>query len=293
MDNIIVNRRLLPSTVARLLGGRLLGAVESAEVGFVIEEIRIRANRRVWVCGGGRNIPLDAAVSADELEEILLRACGGSLYAVADSIKQGYLPAGEGVRIGVSGEWTQGGIRNISSLAIRIPHRISVDVSPLRELLDRLGDGRGLLVFSPPMGGKTSLLREIARELSSGERPLRVVVVDTRCELGFSLGEGDLCLDLLCGYPRREGIEIASRTLGAEAVVCDEIGAGDCDAIRELHGGGVPLIATAHAATLGDLLSKRGISELHRDGIFGAYIELDRRQDPPYIIHRREDCYGA
>lgn len=290
MDNVIVNRNLLPPAAARLLRGRLLEAVENAKADFAIEEIRIKANRRIWVCGGEQNIPLDAVADADELEEVLLRACGGSLYAVADSIKQGFVPAEAGVRIGVSGEWTQGGIRNISSLAIRIPHRISVDVSLLRNILDGFGDGRGLLLFSPPMGGKTSLLREVARGLSSGEKPLRVVAVDTRRELGFSLDTADLCLDLLSGYPRREGLEIAARTLGAQAVVCDEISFGDCEAIKELHGGGVPLIATAHAATLSDLLSKRGISELHRDGIFGAYIELDRVRDPPYVIYRREEC---
>ena len=133
------------------------------------------------------------------------------------------------------------------------------------------------------------MLREIARELSSGEKPMRVVVVDTRKELGYSLDCDGLCLDILSGYPRRIGIEIASRTLGAQIVICDEIGAGESDAICELHGGGVPLVASAHAADLSDLLSKRGISELHRAGVFGGYVELTRNTDPPYKIHTREE----
>ena len=87
-----------------------------------------------------------------------------------------------------------------------------------------------------------------------------------------------------------EGIEIALRTLGAQAVICDEIGAGDADAICELHGGGVPLIASAHASGLSDLLSRRGIDALHKSGVFGAYIELLRGQDPSYKIYMREDC---
>ncbi len=292
MDNVIINRRILPQAVERLLPERLLRAVENADTDFVPEELRIRAERRIWVCGGGKNLMLDESSSAEEVEEVLMRACGGSLYSVAESIKQGFVFAGEGVRVGVCGEWTSGGVRSISSLAIRIPHRISVDVSPLRRAVDGFCDGRGLLLYSPPLGGKTSLLREIARGFSSGARPMRVVVVDTRGELGFSLDSRELCLDLLSGYPRRVGIEIAARTLGAQLVVCDEIGSGDSEAIIELHGGGVPLIASAHAADLSDLLLRRGIAELHRAGVFGAYVEVDRSREPPYLIHSREECNG-
>ena len=75
-------------------------------------------------------------------------------------------------------------------------------------------------------------------------------------------------------------------------VVCDEIGAGEADAIRELHGGGVPLIASAHAADISDLLSKKGIKELHKEGVFGAYIHLTRGRDPWYECFIREDCLG-
>ena len=290
MDNVIINRQLLPREVAELFPPHILWEIERASTGLVIEEIRIKLARRIWVCGEGRNVILDVSPSASELEEILLRACGGSLYAYSESIKNGFIPASCGIRIGVCGEWTVGGVRKISSLVIRIPHRISCDVRAIRSALEGFGYSRGLLLFSPPLGGKTSMLREIARELSSGENPMRVVVVDTREELGYSLDSDRLCIDILSGYPKKAGIEIASRTLGAQIVICDEIGAGESDAICELHGGGVPLIASAHAADLSDLLSKKGISQLHRAGVFGGYVELLRHAEPPYKIHRREDC---
>ena len=288
MKNVIIERRVLPQSVAALLPQELLWAIETSEISAV-EEIRIRSGRRIWVCGGGRNIALDASVSGDVLEEILVRACGGSLYSASESIKRGYVFAGDGVRVGVGGEWTAGGIRNITSLAIRVPRRVKIDVRCVRQLLEGFGMSRGLLVFSPPLGGKTSFLREAARELASGDRPLRVVVVDTRGELEYSL-DGELCLDVLSRYPRKEGIEISSRTLGAQVVVCDEIGAGEAEAICELHGGGVPLIASAHAASLTDLLSRRGIDTLHRAGVFGAYLELARGQEPPFKCYFSEDC---
>ena len=288
MENLIIERRTLPQSLAALLPKEILWAIESAKLSQ-IEEIRIRRGGRVWICGCGRNIALEIRVGSELFEEILLRACGGSLYSAEETIKRGYICARNGVRVGVGGEWTVGGIRNISSLAIRVPHRVKIDASCVRELLDEFVMSRGLLVFSPPLGGKTTFLREAARLLSSGEKPLRVVAVDSRGELEYSL-DGDLCIDILSRYPQKEGIEIASRTLGAQVVICDEIGAGETDAICELHGGGVPLIASAHAADISDLLSRRGIDSLHRAGVFGAYIELLRGGERPYKCYYREDC---
>lgn len=288
MENLIIQRRLLPQSLVSLLPKEMLAAIEGAELSAV-EEIRIRRGRRIWVSEGGRNIAIEFAVSAELIEEILVRACGGSLYSAEETIKHGYIYACNGVRVGVGGEWTAGGIRNVTSLAIRVPHRVEIDAGCVRELLNDFAMSRGLLVFSPPLGGKTSFLREAVRVLSSGERPLRVVVVDSRGELEYSL-DGDLCIDILSRYPKKEGIEIAARTLGAQVVVCDEIGAGETDAICELHGGGVPLIASAHAASISDLLSRRGIDSLHRMGVFGAYIELFRGCERAYKCHYREDC---
>ena len=289
MENLIIGKKALSKAVADLLPRRVLWAVESLTADFEIEEIRLRRDGNVWVCGGRENLDLGVKITGEEIEDILIKACGGSVYSSADSIKKGYVFAGDGVRVGVCGEWTSGGVRKISSLAVRVPHRVKIDVSGVRPLLEGFGMSRGLLAFSPPLGGKTSFLREAARALSSGESPLRVVVVDTRGELAYSL-DGNLCIDILSRYPRKEGIEIASRTMGAQVVVCDEIGGGEYGAISELHGGGVPIVASAHAAGLADLLSKKGISELHKDGVFGAYLELFRGQDPPYKCHFWEDC---
>lgn len=288
MENLIVERNMLPRGVSSLLPRELAFAVELAELEQV-EEIRIRSGHRVWVSGGGKNVALDVTVSKSVLEDILVRACGGSLYSCEETIRLGYVTTEDGIRLGVTGEWTEGGVRSPNFLVIRVPRRVRCDVGFVRGLLDSFGMSRGLLAFSPPLGGKTSFLREVARSLSSGEDPLRVVAVDTRGELGFSL-DGELCLSLLSHYPRRDGLEIAARTLGAQVVVCDEIGAGEADAIRELHGGGVPLIASAHAADISDLLSRRGIDELHKAGVFGAYIELFRGQAQRYKCYKREDC---
>ena len=106
---------------------------------------------------------------------------------------------------------------------------------------------------------------------------MRTVVIDTRGELAFANEGRDLCLDVLSGYPRRQGIEIATRCLNAEVIICDEI--GDYEEAMSLvasHNCGVPLIASAHAGSVEQLLSRTGLRLLHEAKIFGAYVGLER-----------------
>ena len=141
---------------------------------------------------------------------------------------------------------------------------------------------RGVLIYSPPGIGKTTLLRSVAVMLASGgwsegTEPLRTVVIDTRGELAFASEGRDLCLDVLSGYPRRRGIEIATRCLNAEVIICDEI--GDYEEAMSLvasHNCGVPLIASAHAGSVNQLLSRTGLRLLHEAKIFGAYVGIER-----------------
>jgi stage III sporulation protein AA len=103
------------------------------------------------------------------------------------------------------------------------------------------------------------------------------VVVDTRGELGFDTEGRGLCLDILKGYPRARGVEIATRTLSAQVIICDEI--GDTDEAMSMvsaHHGGVPLVASAHGGSLPELLRRTGIRLLHESGLFGAYVGIRR-----------------
>ena len=125
--------------------------------------------------------------------------------------------------------------------------------------------------------GKTTLLRSLAKILASGEPAVRVSVIDTRGELGYSLGEHDLCVDILSGYPKHTGISIAARTLSPQVIICDEIGSrAEAEAICEAQGCGVPLIATAHASSVRELLGRSGMGILHRSGCFLNYVGISR-----------------
>ena len=129
------------------------------------------------------------------------------------------------------------------------------------------------------------MLRNLARTLASGDSPLRVVVVDTRGELSAGLSGRGLCVDSLSGYPHREGIEIASRSMGAEVIVCDEIcGEDEARVIVEAGSGGVPLLASAHAFDLAGLFCRADMTKLHRAGAFLAYVGVDRHRQDPFFV---------
>ena len=265
--------RLLPPALAAEIARRATGAVE---------ELRLKRGRRCWMVCDGRNVMLDEIMTERQISDALTRICGGSAYAFADGIRQGFLPYEGGVRVGLVGRaCSENGktvsVREISTLCLRIPTHARVEVGTLLSLLRGFDRVWGLLLYAPPGGGKTTALRALARGLSSGESPRRVVVVDTRGELSTGLSGRNLCVDILRGYPRREGMEIAARSLGAEAVICDEIcGAEDAEAVIGLVSGGVPVIASAHGASLGGLLTSADMRALHRAMAFGAYVRIDR-----------------
>lgn len=272
--------------------------------GGTIEEIRLRAGRRASLTVGGRNIMTDAALTETDLTAILTRMCGGSLYAYSQTIHQGYVTLPDGVRVGVAGravceEGRVIGVCEITGLCIRLPHRHGSMGGAVCRLLRRLNCGetapQGILIYAPPGEGKTTLLRAVTAGLSGGDggSPLRTVVVDTRGELGFETDGRGLCLDILRGYPRARGVEIATRTLSAQVIICDEI--GDTEEALSLissHHGGVPLIASAHGGTVGELLRRTGIRLLHEARLFGAYVGIrrDGRGDFTYRITPRAEA---
>ena len=272
------------------LSDELLSAIPNEVVQYIvknfsvrdIEEIRLRTNKYSTCVIKGANLCIPIALEKQEITEILKKLCGGSLYAFSDTINKGYISLPGGVRVGVVGKaTTQGGeiigVYDISSLCIRIPHKTFSVGHQICTLLSRLEYRKGVLIYSSPGVGKTTVLRGVCKLLSTGENSKRVVVIDSRGELAFDMNEHDMCIDILSGYPKGRGIEIATRVMNPQLIVCDEI--GDTEEACELvsaNNCGIPFLATAHAGSIDELLSRTGIRLLHEAGVFGAYVKISR-----------------
>ena len=291
----------IPSAVMELLPYRIADAINQIRMdGRLGEEIRIRCKRSSSLTvSGGEQIDLGVSLSREEMDGAVDRLCGGSLYAHGDTIKNGYISIFGGIRVGVCGRAAIDhgqmiGVSEISSVCIRLPHAIKADVGVICKLLEKHAYSKGVLIYSPPGEGKTTVLRSVSAELSriaAGAKSLRVAVVDTRGELEYGLSNQYLATDILSGYPKGIGIEIALRTLNANVIICDEIGNEDeAKAVLEVSNGGAALVASAHAYDIESLMSKKSIRTMHQMGVFGAYVGIKRQGgEYHYTVTEREE----
>ncbi|MBE6607484.1 MAG: hypothetical protein E7633_02860 [Ruminococcaceae bacterium] len=269
---------------------------EAYKIGGGINEIRMRANRHLSLNYKGKNIILSYLVSEEMLSECVMIFCKNSLYSYMDAIKEGYIPFENSIRVGVCGEAVCEGskivnVHSIKSLNIRIPTSIYGVGRSLYNKLYEGGFNDSAVIFSPPGIGKTTLLRELAVTLSKGNPPKRVALIDSRYELCDSAVMKEENIDVYSGYPKAKGIELATRTMSPEYIICDEIGAEEADSILSVQSGGVPLIVGAHAYSVEKLIASGSFSKLHKAGIFDLYVKIniasggERRLD---IIPRNE-----
>lgn len=262
---------LLPLSLAREIRG--------AAVGLAVAELRLRRGRRaslsVYQGGALRNLSLSYALSGAEIEGVFQALCGDSVYTHEDTLRQGYLRLRGGCRVGVGGvAVTEKGrllrLWEVGSLVLRFHRRQTGAAGGLLSLFREEGACRkSILVYGPSGTGKTTLLREFAREISRGEGGLRTALLDARGEFGAF--EEDCLLDILEGYPTGDGVEIAVRTLSPQVLVLDEIGKEEAASLFYAVGCGVPLVASAHGGSVEELCQRRGLGELIEAGVFPLF----------------------
>ena len=257
-----------------------------------VTEIRLRDGLPCSFTVGGENVCISDACgqslrtsSPEELRDVLFQMCKGSLYAYGESLRQGFLPF-EGTRVGVSGTVvTENGLvtamSRVTSLNIRVARSVPDAASSFLQTLREKGvdAALGVLVVSPPNGGKTTFLRSLAAGLSraGGPSALRVCLADEREELYMpTLFRSCLC-DVLSGCPKAKAIEMATRTLSPQVLVCDEIGADEeGEALYRAFQHGVYLALSLHGTSMRDVRKKEGIRKLLEAGALKTAVFLSR-----------------
>lgn len=266
-----------------------------------ISEIRLRADRPLSITLNGENVFLAKAghicylsqhglyiPTKQELEEIFINMCEHSVYAYAEQIKHGYINLKNGCRAGLaaSAVYENGKIKNfshISSINIRIASEVFGCALPIANYLNG-----GLLIAGPPSSGKTTLLRDAVRLISSGISTVRrrVAVIDTRGEIAASdngVPTVDLgaLTDVITGCEKSEGIKIALRTLSPQVIAFDEL--ADLEEVKAVVEGfhaGCDALCTLHIGSAEELNIREVSKTLLRSGVVKNVAFLNAVGEP-------------
>ena len=274
-----MNREII--TLLNKTDGRLSQAITGIGDYNTINEIRVRRGRRVSLTVSDDNILTDVIADDKMVIRLFDELCRGSVYAHMETLRSGYIILESGIRAGVCGRAvTENGIiKNvyaIDSINIRIPNPVYGICGKIYDRIAQNGFYLNVLIYSVPGAGKTTMLRDIAYDLAiKGNR--RVVIIDSRCEIADERLKYCENTDIMYAYPKAEAIEIATRTMNPQYLVCDEIGSYvECEALLSAQNSGVPVVTTAHASNVKELMRRKNIYMLHEHSAFDLYVGLRR-----------------
>lgn len=258
-----------------------------------VYEIRVKIGKPILVYSkDGENI-INYIPTKEDMKSIMQKISSYSLYAYEEDIKQGFITIKGGHRIGIAGECVMDKgevktIRNISSVNIRICTEVIGCSNKAMKYIFSDNKVNNTIIISPPKCGKTTLLRDIARNISNGVNSVglsgkKVVVIDERSEIGachFGIPQMNLGIrtDILDNCLKREGLIMSIRSLSPEVLICDEIGTkGDIEALVMAFNSGVNIITTIHGFTIEDLYKRKVFYDLLDNGIIERVITLSTR----------------
>lgn len=210
-------------------------------------------------------------VNKEDLEESFKRLCNNSVFAHENELKNGFIIMKNGCRAGVCGSLCKNGaMQNISSINLRIAREV---LGCAKDIVKNYNGG-GLLIAGPPGSGKTTVLRDLVRQLSNGVhgRSERITVIDSRCEIsgssyGITVNDLGANTDVLISENKALGIEIALRTMFPDIIAFDEIGTvEELKSVSDSFCAGAKIITTAHIGTLTEMKNRNVTSALLKSG---------------------------
>lgn len=279
---------LFPLKIRGLLNERILKEQ--------IYEIRIKIGKPIIIYSRYGESIVNYIPTKEDMKSIIQKISNYSLYAYEEDIRQGFITIKGGHRIGIAGECIMDKgevktIRNISSINIRISSEI---IGCSNKIMKYIYSEKGkriynTIIISPPKCGKTTILRDITRNISNGIPSMglygrKVVVVDERseigaCHLGIPQNNLGIRTDVLDNCLKREGMIMAIRSLSPEILICDEIGTkGDIEALLMAFNSGVNIVTSIHGFTINDLYKRRVFQDLLDNGIIERAVVLSSRR---------------
>jgi stage III sporulation protein AA len=274
-----------------------------------LEEIRIRLGGPLMICSGAWDFMVTSSgsiagstaeayiVTREDCEKALQLLSNYSVYAIEEELRGGYITLKGGHRVGMVGRGIiESGkikaIKNISGFNVRLARQVIGAADKILRYISRGGnDIYNTLIISPPQCGKTTLLRDIIRQLSTGTamyglKGMKVGLIDERSEIagsfqGIPQNDVGLRTDILDACPKSSGIIMLIRSMSPKVVATDEIGSSaDAEAIYEALNAGVRILTTIHGNSIEDILNRPFIGEVVRNRIFERLIILSSRLGP-------------
>ena len=282
--------------------------LQKADLNFAeLQEIRMRINSPLMIrqrgkeyklteegkllrCNGNEQYEKENIHYVDrcELMETMEYIAGYSLYAYEDELRQGFLTIQGGHRVGVAGkilmeEGKVRSIRYISFLNIRLAHQVEGCADKVMPFIVENGEVCHTLIISPPCCGKTTLLRDVIRQISNGNawcEGKNVGVVDERSEIGgcyrgVPQNQLGMRTDILDNCPKAEGMMMLVRSMAPEVIAADEIGtAKDVEAIEYAMHCGATMLTTVHGSGMDEIREKPLVSNLVKERCFARYVVM-------------------
>lgn len=245
-----------------------------------LQEIRVKVGKPLNIVLDNTETIFNYVIRREDVKAIIQKISNYSLYAFEEDIRQGYITIQGGHRVGLAGQCVIEDnsiktIRNITSLNIRVCREIVGCSNSLMNSLVENNRVNNTLIISPPKCGKTTLLRDITRNISNGISKIgfkgkRTVVIDERSEIaacynGIPQMNVGMRTDVYDNCIKSEGMMMAVRGLSPEVIICDEIGTyKDMEGLMMAYNSGVSIIATLHG---------RNVEELYRRPVFREIVE--------------------
>lgn len=298
---------ILPESIRTILEG-----IKNLEK---MQEVRIKANKPLQVYLGKDEIITEYIITEEDIKIILQRMSNYSIYAFEEEIKNGYITIKGGHRVGICGSCVIDNnrvktIKNVASFNIRICKEVIGCSDKIMPYIVENEKVLNTIVISPPKCGKTTLIRDIARNLSNGFKigyvkvsGKKVCIIDERSEIGgCSNGIPQMNVgirtDVLDSCLKSMGIMMAIRSMSPDVIICDEIGTyKDMESILAAMNSGVNLITTIHGFGIEDLYKRSVFKEILDNNVFDRAIILSASKEVGkieyiYDFNKKEKLWG-